>query len=231
MSVINVFESNAAISQALNQKVAHLSQEAIARWGKFTVAVSGGSLPTILSAELKKNATVDWAKWHVFLADERCVPLDHADSNCKLIKNELLAHVSIPANQVYPLNEEYAADPAKAAEDYTEKLKRVFGTSGFPQFDLILLGMGPDGHTCSLFPGHPLLNEKTAWVSWLTDSPKPPPSRITLTYPVLNIARCVIFVSTGESKAEVLHNILDKAEPYPSQLGELPSSHIYLYFF
>ncbi|KAJ3214932.1 6-phosphogluconolactonase [Dinochytrium kinnereticum] len=217
MSVLVFTAGNKGISEDLNARVSIASSEAIASHGRFTVAISGGSLPSILSANLRDNKSIDWTKWHVFLADERCVPLAHPDSNYDLIKKSLLDFVSIPADQVYPIAENLIADPAAAAVDYTEKLKKVFGAGGIPVFDMILLGMGPDGHTCSLFPGHPLLDEKSLWVASILDSPKPPPSRITLTYPVLNAAIDVVFVTTGDSKADVLHAILDKKEPYPSQ--------------
>ncbi|KAJ3101670.1 6-phosphogluconolactonase [Phlyctochytrium planicorne] len=216
MSVF-VFPNNAAISEDLDRRVSEASARAIASHNRFTVAISGGSLPTLLSAVLKSNKSVDWSKWHVFLADERCVPLKHADSNFALIKTALLDFVPIPPAQVYPIAEDLIGNPHLVAINYTVMLEGVFGKQGVPVFDLILLGMGPDGHTCSLFPGHPLLNEYSLWVTHITDSPKPPPSRITLTYPVLNAATEVIFVSTGDSKADVLHRILDLDEVLPSQ--------------
>ncbi|KAI8846616.1 glucosamine-6-phosphate isomerases/6-phosphogluconolactonase-domain-containing protein, partial [Chytridium lagenaria] len=209
-------DGNAGISRDLNDRVAASSSASISHHGFFTVAISGGSLPSILSKDLRHNTTIDWSKWHVFLADERCVPHAHPDSNYDLIKTSLLEFVPVPKDQVYPIAENLIDSPAAAAKDYQDKLAKVFG-EGLPVFDMILLGMGPDGHTCSLFPGHSLLEETGLWVSSLTDSPKPPPSRITLTYPVLNAAREVVFVTTGDSKADVLHAILDLKEPYPSQ--------------
>ncbi|CAM9714928.1 unnamed protein product [Choristocarpus tenellus] len=104
-----------------------------------------------------------------------------------------------------------------AATDYSARLKDTFGEEGgdncFPAFDAALLGMGPDGHTCSLFPGHPLLEEQQKWVAHIEDSPKPPPARITLTYPVLNCAQNVMFVGTGESKAALLPQLIKFSDP------------------
>jgi len=103
----------------------------------------------------------------------------------------------------------------EVAEDYMHKMKEYFHPGSLPKFDLLLLGMGPDGHTCSLFPGHPVLLEKNAWIATVTDSPKPPPCRITLTLPVINNARTCVFVSTGASKADTIKRVLEGNEPKP----------------
>lgn len=205
-----VFPTTDALSGALNDFVAQSSKAAIADHGAFTVAVSGGSLPKLLSKDLAQNMQVDFSKWHVFWADERCVPLDHEDSNYLLLKKELLDKVSIPAENIHTINPSFGKDAAKAAEEYQEQLKSYF--KDLPSFDLVLLGMGPDGHCCSLFPGHPLLNEFEKWVAPITDSPKPPPERITLTYPVLNNAKAVAFVTAGEGKQDMLQSILEQPE-------------------
>ena len=166
----------------------------------------------------RQNET-DWSKWHVFFADERCVPLDHADSNYGAAKQLLFDQLPIPAAQIITIAPDVTV--SEAAEQYQEKLVSIVGegdAGSVPVIDCVLLGMGPDGHTCSLFPGHPLLAEDKKWVAWLDDSPKPPSTRITLTFPVLNAARKVCFVSTGEGKAEVLKRILqgDKSLPCAS---------------
>ena len=207
---------------ALAKFIAEKQAAAIARRGKFVVALSGGSMPKVLGAALSgKHGKFKWPKWHIFYADERCVPLDHTDSNHKAVSDTLLAlpGVKVPAEQVYSL----AHMPADAAgggvgdapRRYTTQLEKVFGrTAGVvPQFDLLLLGMGPDGHTASLFPGHALLQlgrsgAATPWVAGLEDSPKPPSSRITLTLPVLRAAYSVAFVSGGAAKAPALASIL-----------------------
>ncbi|KAI8618408.1 Glucosamine/galactosamine-6-phosphate isomerase [Chytriomyces sp. MP71] len=221
--IVKVLATSAAISQALATEVAALSAQRIAESGRFTVAISGGSLPAILCKDLANDSSVDWSKWIVFLADERCVPNDHPDSNLALIQKELLSKVGI--TNMHSINDALLVakdgscgndETAKVAADYEQQLRFVFGANIV--FDLILLGMGPDGHTASLFPGHRLLNvvHPATPIAYVVDSPKPPPARITLTYPVLNAAKKVIFVSTGEGKAQVLYDILLKGDDYPS---------------
>jgi 6-phosphogluconolactonase len=158
---------------------------------------------------------VDWSTWHVFWADERCVPLTSPDSNYRLARKYLFDHVNIPPAQIYALDD--SLDPAVAATAYQETLAQVFQpASDLPRFDLILLGMGEDGHTASLFPNHPLLNEIERWVAPIFDSPKPPPERITLTLPVINNARQVIFLTTGAGKAEALSQISKNTDRLPA---------------
>jgi len=207
------FPSTAEVSSALAAFVSRTSDQAIKAHGRFTVALSGGSLPKILAAALKSRQDVDWSRWHVFYADERCVPLDHEDSNHFLCKKELLDFVPIPKDQIVPINPDLIKDPAAAARDYQARMAAKFSLGDghkYPAFDLILLGIGPDGHTCSLFPEHALLKERELWVASILDSPKPPPARITLTFPVLNAARAAAFVATGAGKKEMLARILDE---------------------
>ena len=126
----------------------------------------------------------------VFFADERVVPLDHEESNYRVVNEGLLSKIpapGIPEEQIHKIDVSQLDNPEEVAEQYEKQLMEVFAgknSVAFPRFDLILLGMGPDGHTCSLFPGHPLLTEDLRWVAWLDDSPKPPPTRITRTLPV-----------------------------------------------
>ncbi len=201
-----IFPTTQALGQTAAKFVTQLANQAMATRGRFTVALSGGSLPGIISSPLMVEALhsqMDWSAWHVFWADERCVPLEHPDSNYRLAREQLFDHVNIPANQIYPINE--TLPPTEAAAAYQEIMAQVFQPSGpYPRFDLILLGMGEDGHTASLFPRHPLLAETGRWVAPIFDSPKPPPQRITLTLPVINHAEHVMFVTTGASKANLL---------------------------
>ena len=161
----------------------------------------------------------------VFYADERLVPLDHEDSNHGLCHKELWSKVPIPKEHIHTIDasliEAAAAEPfdedalEEIADAYEQQLIREFAnkdSARFPVFDLILLGVGPDGHTCSLFPGHPLLSEESRWVAYIVDSPKPPPKRLTLTFPVLNHGARVAFVASGANKADTLHSVLDKPE-------------------
>ncbi|KAI9243748.1 6-phosphogluconolactonase [Phascolomyces articulosus] len=209
MSVTYTFPTTDALSDGLNDFVAKRSSEAIADHGAFTVAVSGGSLPKLLSKELRQNSNVDFSKWVIFWADERCVPLDDADSNYRELKTHLLDAIDSKP-EIHTIGA-FGKDAEKAAVDYEQQLKGYF-KGELPAFDLILLGMGPDGHCCSLFPGHPLLNETSRWVAPITDSPKPPPERITLTYPVVNNAKAVAFVTAGEGKQDMLQQILEQPQ-------------------
>lgn len=200
-----------------------LSQQktALERHETFRVAVSGGSLPKTLAQALlaKGNGspedTVKFDKWEIFFADERCVPLTHEDSNYKLLKEELLDKIdkeTLGAPKVYPVDEKYLDDAHEMADQYEKTLVSVFAARDsvkLPLFDLLLLGCGPDGHTCSLFPEHPLLRETDAWVLSITDSPKPPAERITLSLPVVLHGAKLAFVATGEGKKEILKKILE----------------------
>ncbi|ORY29460.1 6-phosphogluconolactonase [Rhizoclosmatium globosum] len=232
---VKAFATSAAISTAIAADITTLSSSVIAATGRFVVAFSGGSLPSIVAKDLAKSGAVDWTKWHVFLADERCVPNTHKESNYALIKQELLSKVPIPASQIHPINDALLVsqdgacsdqETAAIADDYKNQLVSLFGSEDKIVFDLVLLGMGPDGHTCSLFPKHHLLRVTSTPIAYLTDSPKPPPARITLTYPVLNASQHVWFVSTGEGKAQVLKEILVDGVEYPSGLGirSIPTS-------
>lgn len=151
----------------------------------------------------------------VFFADERLVPLNDKESNFKLCDDEFFSKVPLQSSQIYTIDEKLIDDPEEAADTYEKQLADAFAGKDsvrHPVFDLILLGMGPDGHTCSLFPGHELLQERSRWVAPIEDSPKPPPKRITLTIPVLNKAHRVAFVLAGEGKQEMLEKALDHPE-------------------
>ncbi|KAI8377578.1 putative 6-phosphogluconolactonase [Radiomyces spectabilis] len=210
---VYVFPTTDALSQGLNEYVEKLSRDAIQNHGVVSVAISGGSLPKLLSKYVSQNSNIDFSKWHLFWADERCVDYESDDSNYKEVKKTLLDHVNIPEANIHAIHEPYARgkDAQKAAADYESKLKAFFNGKE-PEFDLILLGMGPDGHCCSLFPGHPLLDDNQRWVASLTDSPKPPPERITLTYPVLNRAKSIVFVTAGEGKQEMVQKIIEQPQ-------------------
>lgn len=152
---------------------------------------------------------------HVYYVDERVVPLDHPDSNHRACVDVLFSKVPIPQDQIHPIDETLLQDLEELSDSYEKELIKEFAqkdSARFPIFDLILLGMGPDGHTASLFPGHELLSEDDRWVAYLEDSPKPPPKRITLTFPVINHASRIVFVAAGAEKADTLKTILDEPE-------------------
>ena len=224
MSKLQIFSSKEELGQAVASLIARLSAQAIGDRGRFTVALSGGSLPKIVGPPLAsepQRGQIDWPAWHVFWADERCVPLDHPDSNFRLARQHLFDRVKIPTAQIYPIDDSF--EPDITAKAYEAVLKQFFQPEPGrpPRFDLILLGMGEDGHTPSLFPGHPLLDETARGVAAVFDSPKPPPERITLTLPVINQARHVIFVTAGGGKADILAQVLapdDPAKKVPAQL-------------
>ncbi|KAJ2773355.1 suppressor of los1-1 [Coemansia nantahalensis] len=227
------FASGDDISRALSEFIAQASGEAIARSGRFTVAFSGGSLPATVCRFLKDNPAVDFAKWHVFWADERCVPLADSESNFGLVESELLGPLAragraIPDGQVVRISEALIHNSAAAAADYQARMEQVFGGPLPPAFDCILLGIGPDGHTCSLFPGHPLLEERAAWVAPIDDSPKPPPSRITLTLPVVNRAARIAFVASGAGKRDMVRRIVEARDAaLPAARVAPPSGTVY----
>ncbi|KAL1843427.1 hypothetical protein VTJ49DRAFT_1777 [Mycothermus thermophilus] len=208
-----------ALASALRAYVIHCQEAGLARHDVFKVAVSGGSLPKTLAQALlapptSEADTVKWDRWEIFFADERAVPLDHPDSNYGLLKAELLDKLPAEAGQptVHPIDVEALDDAQELADRYEQLLVKSFAgrdSVRLPIFDLLLLGCGPDGHTCSLFPGHELLREETAWVAPIEDSPKPPPRRVTLTLPVVTHAVRVAFVATGAGKREVMKQIFD----------------------
>lgn len=215
------FPSVALLAPALRAYVIHCQNAGIQRHGSFKVAVSGGSLPKTLAQALlapgnSEADTVKWDKWEIFFADERVVPLDHEDSNYALLKAELLDKLpaSGPKPTVYPINKDKLdEETVEVADDYEQILVGSFASRDsvrLPIFDLLLLGCGPDGHTCSLFPGHELLREATAWVAPIDDSPKPPPKRITLTLPVVTHAVRVAFVATGGGKKGIMKQIFEE---------------------
>ncbi|EST08041.1 Glucosamine/galactosamine-6-phosphate isomerase [Kalmanozyma brasiliensis GHG001] len=220
------FPTSDDLSRNLADFVIKAQNDAIARRNKFTLATSGGSLPKMLAKYLvsrSDDAALRWDKWEVFFCDERLVPLDHEDSNYALCHQEFFSKVPLKREQIHTIDESLMDDPEELSDAYEKQLVAAFAGKEAvrnPVFDLILLGMGPDGHTCSLFPGHELLTEQDRWVAPIEDSPKPPAKRITFTYPVLNHAHRLAFVLAGEGKQEMLSKVLDQPE-----LG-LPASRV-----
>jgi 6-phosphogluconolactonase len=202
-----------------------LANEAVRSSGRFAVALSGGSTPkalfSLLAGDASLRSQMPWDRTHFFWGDERHVPPDHADSNYRMANEAMLSKVPVPAANVHRIKSELA-DAHQAAAEYEQTLRDFFslGAGRFPRFDLVLLGMGPDGHTASLFPGTDALREETRLVvaNWV---PKFDTFRITLTLPVLNNAAWVLFLVSGAEKAPVLRGVLGSEsgpEKYPSQL-------------
>ncbi|XP_065773529.1 6-phosphogluconolactonase isoform X2 [Muntiacus reevesi] len=205
--LISVFSSPQELAASLAQLVVQQAASCLADAGaRFTLGLSGGSLVSMLARELPAAAApagpASLARWTLGFCDERLVPFEHAESTYGLYRTHLLSKLPIFDSQVITINPELPVE--EAAEDYAKKLRQAFQGDSIPVFDLLILGVGPDGHTCSLFPDHPLLQEWEKIVAPISDSPKPPPQRVTLTLPVLNAARMVIFVATGEGKAAIL---------------------------
>ncbi|KAG9228070.1 putative 6-phosphogluconolactonase [Amylocarpus encephaloides] len=208
-----------ALASTLRTYILHAQTAGLNRHEAFKVAVSGGSLPKTLAKALLAPAISDddkikFDKWEIFFADERAVPLDHEDSNFGLLKAELLDKIPAELGQpkVHPINTEFLNDVQELADQYEKLLIERFATRDsvrLPIFDLLLLGCGPDGHTCSLFPGHELLRETDSWVAPIEDSPKPPPKRITLTLPVVTHGVKIAFVATGGGKKDIMKQIFE----------------------
>ncbi|KAI0786013.1 6-phosphogluconolactonase [Abortiporus biennis] len=220
--ILYSFSNPEELVDALSHFIVKAQKEAVEKRGKFTVAISGGSLPQFLNGLIGKPG-VKWDKWQVFYADERVVPLDHPDSNHKLCMDKLFSKVPIPPDNIHAIDYSLKDDLEDLSDAYEKELIHEFAnkdSARFPIFDLILLGVGPDGHTASLFPNHPLLSEEDRWVAYIEDSPKEPPQRITLTYPVINHASRVAFVATGAGKADTLKTVLDEPE------AGLPASRV-----
>uniref|UniRef100_A0A3P8ZWG4 6-phosphogluconolactonase n=1 Tax=Esox lucius TaxID=8010 RepID=A0A3P8ZWG4_ESOLU len=177
-----VFPSAAELGPTLAHLVASRADKALKDRGRFTVGLSGGSLVSMLSKELPALPDLDCSRWLAGFCDERLVPFDDGESTYGLYKSQLFSKINIPDSGVL------AIDPSltvhECAEDYANKLKKAFPNEDIPVFDVLLLGMGPDGHTCSLFPDHPLLEETQKIVAPINNSPKPPPQRVTMTFPV-----------------------------------------------
>lgn len=201
MPEIVVLPDPTALAREAADRFVTLARSAIASHGRFTGALSGGSTPQLLYEQLVTQP-IEWQRVHVFWGDERCVPPDHPDSNYGMAQRTLLSRINIPAQNVHRLQGEL--NPAQAAQHYEAELRTVFGTR--PHFDLILLGMGTDAHTASLFPGTPALHERQRWVvAQYVDKLRA--NRLTLTPPIINDAANVIFLIAGVDKAAALRSV------------------------
>jgi 6-phosphogluconolactonase len=195
------------------------AQEAVRRRGRFTLVLSGGSTPEktySMLAQPALGADIDWSKTYLFFGDERFVPPDDVRSNYATARRSLLDRVAINDSNVFPVPT-WGKSAAECAAAYDDDLAGFFATirnGAPPRFDLILLGMAEDGHTASLFPDSPALEVEDAWVAWTPPGALPPPvERITLTYPVLNAAREVLFLVAGAKKAAALRDVLEGDAP------------------
>lgn len=218
--MIQIFKDANELSAAAADIFVQAAKEAIASKGSFTVALTGGSSPIKLHHLLATPAysdQIDWANVYVFWGDERWVPMEDDRSNAKMAFETLLNFVHIPTKQIHPMYDAVQTPEAFAAE-YEQWIKEQVGANG--AFDLILLGMGDDGHTASLFPGTAVLGEETKWVAayYLQAQDM---YRITLTAPLINRAKQLVVMTFGEKKTHALYEVLEgerNPQLYPSQL-------------
>ncbi|HKF04483.1 MAG TPA: 6-phosphogluconolactonase [Candidatus Sulfotelmatobacter sp.] len=220
---IRILTTPQELFAAAAEEVIHAADEAIKVRGKFTLALSGGSTPKALYNLLATNArtALPWERMYFFWGDERHVPPNDPDSNYRMVTEAMLSKVPIPPANVFRIEAENP-DASAAAAAYEQTLRKFFQleANGVPRFDLILLGMGPDGHTASLFPATEGLKEKSRLViaNWVE---KLKTHRLSFTLPVLNAAHTVAFLVSGTDKAPALKAVLegnDPGEQYPAKL-------------
>ncbi len=209
-SDLNARAADAIVAQA---------QASIAARGRFSIALAGGSTPQdtyVLLAQPPRVTLIDWQKTFVFMSDERCVPYDDDRSNFGQARTNFVGHVPLPPANVLPIPTD-AGSPDEDAARYAQTISEFFGADlngAPPPFDLVLLGLGDDGHCASLFPGKPTLTETGKWVVSSPPGTLPPPvDRVTFTFPLINAARAVMFLVGGANKAPAVQDILENAPP------------------
>ncbi len=237
---IHRYPSLEDLSRAAAEYICEIAEGAIKERGIFTFVLSGGTTPRLLYDKLAKEpyaSRVDWQHTHLFWGDERCVPSDNPDSNFSLAFQTLISRVDLPPSNIHRIPAATGSAKAVAAE-YEKTLREFFqpaaesdSSTSFPSFDLVLLGMGVDGHTASLFPGDEALEERTSWVVAVEGtSASPPVPRITLTLPVINEAKCVLFLVSGSSKLKVLQEILNNPHTATYPAAQVQPSGKLLWF-
>jgi 6-phosphogluconolactonase len=192
------FASQDEINQAILKRILQAADEAIAKYGSFLIVLAGGSTPKSVYQLLAKEQA-DWANWHVFHNDDRCLPVDHADRNSKMAREAWLNHVAIPQAQIHDIPAELGN--VEGAKAYAKSL------AGVRSFDLVILGLGEDGHTASLFPNQAVDNSADAVPVF--NSPKPPADRVTISQNRLNNTHEVLFLVTGAGKQDAVNNWLN----------------------
>ena len=228
---IQVFPDPNAVARAAAERVVRAADENIVLAGRFTIGLSGGSTPKLLFQLLASEefrGAIDWSRVEVFFVDERCVPPDHAESNYKLARETLLDKVPIPGDNVHRMRGE-VNPPEDAAKEYGLMLEEKFGDTG--GLDLVLLGMGDDGHTASLFPGTAAVNETKhrCVANYAEKSTTGKSWRLTLTAPFINRGREVSVLVTGANKAKTLAEVLEgprDPQRLPVQLIAPPSGKL-----
>jgi 6-phosphogluconolactonase len=191
----HTLETADQVAQAAYQQIISAAEHAIAKHGVFKLVLAGGSTPEKVYRLLAK-ADADWSNWYIYYGDERCLPTDHADRNSLMATQAFLEKVTIPDAQIFTIPAELG--PEQAAKKYQQIV-----ASALP-FDMVLLGMGEDGHTASLFPGHQHQENEMAHAVY--NSPKPPPERVTISAKALSNTQQLIFLITGANKQEAVKN-------------------------
>ncbi len=227
---VTILKDPEALAEAAARLIADAAAEAVAARGRFTIALAGGLTPVATYAKLALppfHDRIDWARTWVFFGDERAVPPDHPESNYRMARETLLSKVPVPASHVLRIRGE-AEDAETAAVEYAKALAAAFGTrrGELPRFDLVLLGLGVDGHTASLFPGSPVLREVFRQVAAVHASAAAIPQRLTLTLPVLNAAARVVFLVTGAEKAKVVKAVLLERATLPATMVSPESGEV-----
>ncbi len=220
-----VFDGLEALSLSAAERLGRMAREAVRERGRFSLALSGGHTPRRLYVLLAEGGAgeLPWDRIHLFWGDERFVPPSDPASNFGMVREALLERIPIPPGNLHPVPVGLGS-PAEAAASYEKELRAFFADEGEPVFDLVLLGLGDEGHTASLFPGSPALAEREAWVAAAEAAPGIiPRSRITLTLRGLSAARAIWFLVAGAEKAPVVRILLDGSE---SEAAQLPAGRV-----
>ena len=202
----SAFDDQQALNSAAVDRILQSAKNAIAARGRFLLVLAGGNTPKNIYT-LLRSAQADWQNWHIYYNDDRCLPVDHAERNSLMAREAWLKHVPIPASQIHDIPTELG--PVEGAKSYAQTLQ------GVGDFDLVLLGLGEDGHTASLFPGKDSDDSVDAFPVF--DAPKPPPERVTISAARLSKTREVLFLVTGAGKQEPVDN-WRKGEAIPATL-------------
>lgn len=188
-----VFPTAEDVAIAARDEILQLAQNTLKSHKEFRIVLAGGSSSEHVYS-LLANENIDWSRWQLYLGDERCKPIDHPERNSQMIQRTLLDHIAIPENNIHFIPAEHGAEIA--ARLYAEEIKNAL------PFDLVMLGMGEDGHTASLFPHH--VHHSQESVHAVFDSPKPPPERVSLSFSSINNSHVCLIITTGEGKQEAI---------------------------
>ena len=213
---VRVFTDLPKASHALAGRLVETAKDVLATNDRFSMVLSGGKTPSFLYRLLagEYSGEISWERVHLFWGDERCVPLDSKESNFAMANEAMISKVQLPPENIHRIPAEIMP-PEKAAETYERMLQKYFKREGEDSylFDAMILGVGEDGHTASLFPGSPALADKSHWVLAVDAPPSfSPQKRVTLTFPLINRTRSIFFLASGAKKRKVVRKILEQPE-------------------